>query len=612
MATDNQTAGLNICYCYVRADKKLVKAFDKHLTMWKREELITIWQTDAIPAGADWENEYYLLLRSADLILFFVSADFLDTEFCYGPAMEMLIERHQAGVARIIPILLSPSTWEFTLLSHLAPLPANGKTMIEQKDQDAAFADVVLQIQDMIEQWQRPSQPDAKPFGKDITPESLETVLRKYRYLRHFYVGASIPSDKLVNARAVCHVPEDEVIRGLLDLTVFGSAKNCLLLGNRCMYYHHMNGKPRFETIRYVDFPLCTFRQHGLWSIDTGNGSRLTLSGNSLPPQEVCEMLTMIKHLFTLAQQTHQVDQDQSAPAVFFDVSSSHTPPGEEVPSPSPDQTYNLNNTLSRPYASRRAVDSGHVKPSPLRKWLKVLVISMLLLALFGSGLLLRSALLDAIGNAHALATATAQMNATATATANIVAENPDPYPPFTGKLALYDPLTSPLHWSANANSDYGSSCQFVNGFLDVRQSKSPRLWDCVDDQDFVNFAIEVHMRILKGNCGISLRYTLGYVRSQTDVYLVCLDGTYSILSFTSSGEQGIGSSYHQAIHKGENQLNLLALVANRSQLTFYVNGISMQSVSTSTPRDCKIGLIALDLSTPDEVAYTNAKVWAL
>ena len=58
------------------------------------------------------------------------------------------------------------------------------------------------------------------------------------------FVLPNIPAAKLANARRTCKVPADDEVLGLLDLTVFGSASDALLLGRQALYYHNDAGTP--------------------------------------------------------------------------------------------------------------------------------------------------------------------------------------------------------------------------------------------------------------------------------------------------------------------------------------------------------------------------------
>src|SRR5438270_300573 len=89
-----------------------------------------------------------------------------------------------------------------------------------------------------------------------------------------------------------------------------------------------------------------------------------------------------------------------------------------------------------------------------------LLILLALLVILGGEVLVLFKLIAYRIDSDNTQATATAQANATFTATANVVADNPDPYPPTAGTLALYDPLNQPYKWDNSSDNSFGGACQ--------------------------------------------------------------------------------------------------------------------------------------------------------
>ena len=64
-------------------------------------------------------------------------------------------------------------------------------------------------------------------------------MLKDYDEEADFYATDGIPASKLRNARTSCEVPADEEILILINSTVFGSAKNALLVGMKGIYCHN-------------------------------------------------------------------------------------------------------------------------------------------------------------------------------------------------------------------------------------------------------------------------------------------------------------------------------------------------------------------------------------
>jgi tetratricopeptide (TPR) repeat protein len=142
---------LKLFYCYARADKALRDELDLHLACLKHLDLITSWHDGEIPPGNLWEEEIDKQLKSAHLILLLITPDFIDSDYCYSIEMKHAFEQHQAGTARIIPILLGCTMPEHAPFSTIQPLPADAKEWI---DRNKAFMNITRGIHKAIQKLQ--------------------------------------------------------------------------------------------------------------------------------------------------------------------------------------------------------------------------------------------------------------------------------------------------------------------------------------------------------------------------------------------------------------------------------------------------------------------------
>jgi hypothetical protein len=69
---------------------------------------IRVWADTDIDAGQEWEKEIDKHLNTAQIILLLISPDFIASKYCYGTEMKRAMERHQAGEARVLPVILRP------------------------------------------------------------------------------------------------------------------------------------------------------------------------------------------------------------------------------------------------------------------------------------------------------------------------------------------------------------------------------------------------------------------------------------------------------------------------------------------------------------------------
>ena len=62
------------------------------------------------------------------------------------------MERHEAGEALVIPVILRPVDWTGAPFGKLQALPRDGKPVSTWSNQDEAFADVARGIRNAIEE----------------------------------------------------------------------------------------------------------------------------------------------------------------------------------------------------------------------------------------------------------------------------------------------------------------------------------------------------------------------------------------------------------------------------------------------------------------------------
>jgi hypothetical protein len=141
---------IKLFFCYAHEDDALREQLARHLSPLRRVKHITAWFDRDIQAGTDWEHEIERQLDTANIILLLVSADFIDSDYCYSVEMQRALEKHQAGTACVIPIILRPVDWEETPIGTLQALPTGKKPVTLWANQDEAWLDVVQGIRKVV------------------------------------------------------------------------------------------------------------------------------------------------------------------------------------------------------------------------------------------------------------------------------------------------------------------------------------------------------------------------------------------------------------------------------------------------------------------------------
>ncbi len=122
---------IEIFFSYSHKDETLREKLEKQLSLLKWQGLITGWHDRKIVAGQEWAGEVDTHLNTAQIILLLVSPDSMASDYCYGIEMKRAMERHEAGEARVIPIILRPTDWKSASFGQLKALPKDGKEVVQ-------------------------------------------------------------------------------------------------------------------------------------------------------------------------------------------------------------------------------------------------------------------------------------------------------------------------------------------------------------------------------------------------------------------------------------------------------------------------------------------------
>ena len=144
---------LEVFISYSHKDRKLRDELAVHLSHLRNQQVITDWYDGDIVEGTEWEPQILAHLHTAQIILLLISAHFLASHFCYSTEMTQAIARHDAGQARVIPIILRPVDWTGTPFAKLQVLPTDGKPVSQWRSHDEALVNVVRGIRRAIEDW---------------------------------------------------------------------------------------------------------------------------------------------------------------------------------------------------------------------------------------------------------------------------------------------------------------------------------------------------------------------------------------------------------------------------------------------------------------------------
>ncbi len=136
--------GVLVFISYAHVDDALRAGLRTHLSTLEREHLVHAWDDREILGGDAWADEIDARLNRADVILLLVTADFINSQYCYGKELARALERHDDPKDRaiVIPVILRRCDWQNTLFAKLQALPRDARPMSDWKTPDDFYTDV--------------------------------------------------------------------------------------------------------------------------------------------------------------------------------------------------------------------------------------------------------------------------------------------------------------------------------------------------------------------------------------------------------------------------------------------------------------------------------------
>lgn len=202
-----------VFFSYSHRDEALRDELEKHLSILRRQGFIDTWHDRRIVAGEALDRAISQNLEAADVILLLVSSDFLASDYCYDVEMRHAMARHEAGDARVIPVILRPCDWHDAPFGKLLATPPDGKPVTRFPTLDDAFVLVVAAIKQALTQMGQANAPtppaaimtEAQPalreaekprssnlrIKKEFSDRELDNFLAEsYEFIANFFEGS--------------------------------------------------------------------------------------------------------------------------------------------------------------------------------------------------------------------------------------------------------------------------------------------------------------------------------------------------------------------------------------------------------------------------------------
>ena len=158
---EGSLAGVRIFISYAHEDEALKKELDKCMKVLKRSSKIQVWNDRELIAGQEWDAAIMAELAAADVILLLVSVDFNASDFIWDKELASAMQRHEAGSARVVPIILRRCQWSSMPYAKLQALPRNGAPVMDYDNRDDAFTEVAVELEKLVDQLLARTRPTA-------------------------------------------------------------------------------------------------------------------------------------------------------------------------------------------------------------------------------------------------------------------------------------------------------------------------------------------------------------------------------------------------------------------------------------------------------------------
>jgi TIR domain len=190
-----------VFYSYSHQDTKLRDQLGTFLAPLRQNKKIADWHDRKIEPGSNWQSEISQRLEEANLVIFLVSPDFLNSGYCLGVEVESALGRLKDGAAKVLPVLVRECLWEESVFSQLQMIPRDAKPIVSQywQSNDEAFKEVAKEIRNVVSS--SPPVPKSSTEVQNSNPlkSSFDLVKQQVRSYARLYERTRLrmrPSDE--------------------------------------------------------------------------------------------------------------------------------------------------------------------------------------------------------------------------------------------------------------------------------------------------------------------------------------------------------------------------------------------------------------------------------
>lgn len=179
---------VKLFFSYSHKDEELRNELEAHLSLLRRQGVISSWHDRRITAGSAIDTAIDAELESSRIVLLLVSAHFLASDYCFEKEMARALQKHEEGSATVIPVILHPCDWRSGPFGGLRATPSDGKAISMYANRHEALATVAKDVREAATKAaaEEPSAPEISPQGRGESGSSPKPRSSNLRVKRKF------------------------------------------------------------------------------------------------------------------------------------------------------------------------------------------------------------------------------------------------------------------------------------------------------------------------------------------------------------------------------------------------------------------------------------------
>lgn len=136
-------SALNFFYSYCHSDKEYREKLETHLSMLVKNSVIKQWHDGKITAGSPWATEILDNLEKADIVVFLITANWLNSTACTEEWEQAIAFSREQPHKRLIPVIAEDCAWQdFDSMPTKLVLPTDGKPVSNWDRESTAWSNV--------------------------------------------------------------------------------------------------------------------------------------------------------------------------------------------------------------------------------------------------------------------------------------------------------------------------------------------------------------------------------------------------------------------------------------------------------------------------------------